>query len=267
MLLHLSDLHFGTEQLACMQAIGQFCAEHDIQAVVVSGDLAQRARLREFYACKQFLDSLNLPYLVVPGNHDIPLYALWRRVFTPFYGYQLFFGSLERDLETEDFYILGVNSIRRRYHTKGHISLEQIERIDQKLQAAPSNKYKILLAHQPFYIPAHQYGQKDCPMLAKIALQRWSQNGLNAILHGHLHQSAVDDLNQVYDLKVKQPILAVQAGTAISHRLHAGRPNSFNTIHLDGQVKHYYFDTVLQCFKQGPPNRANINHLDLKIKK
>ena len=91
MILHLSDLHFGTEKSACMAAIRLFCLEHEIEAVVVSGDLTQRARYTQFYDCKQFLDSLNLPYLVVPGNHDIPLYHLWNRVFSPFTRYQLFF--------------------------------------------------------------------------------------------------------------------------------------------------------------------------------
>ena len=62
MILHLSDLHFGTEKSACMAAIRLFCLEHEIEAVVVSGDLTQRARYTQFYDCKQFLDSLNLPY-------------------------------------------------------------------------------------------------------------------------------------------------------------------------------------------------------------
>ncbi len=67
MILHLSDLHFGTEREACLQAIRQLCEEHPFEAVVVSGDLTQRARFIQFYACRQFLDSLQLPYLVVPG--------------------------------------------------------------------------------------------------------------------------------------------------------------------------------------------------------
>ena len=123
MILHLSDLHFGTEREACLQAIRQLCEEHYFEAVVVSGDLTQRARFIQFYACRQFLDSLKLPYLVVPGNHDIPLYHVWNRFFSPFARYQLFFGGMENTLETEHFYVIGVNSIRRRYHTRGHISL------------------------------------------------------------------------------------------------------------------------------------------------
>ncbi len=58
-----------------------FCTQHKPEVIVVSGDITQRARYQQFYKCRQFLDSLNIPYLVVPGNHDIPLYHVWNRFF------------------------------------------------------------------------------------------------------------------------------------------------------------------------------------------
>ena len=39
MLLHLSDLHFGTERVGCIQAIQQFCQQYRPESIVVSGDL------------------------------------------------------------------------------------------------------------------------------------------------------------------------------------------------------------------------------------
>lgn len=243
MILHLSDLHFGTERPACMAAIRLFCQQYPLEAVVVSGDLTQRARYKQFYDCKQFVESLNLPYLVVPGNHDIPLYHVWNRIFSPFTRYKIFFGHMETVLETKNFYLIGVNSIRRRYHTRGHISLEQIQQIDQRLMMAPKRKIKLIVAHQPFYTPPdNPHGIKDCPMLGRMALESWSQSGLNGLLHGHLHQSAVYDLNQIYHLGVDHPVLDIHAGTAISYRLHRGLPNSFNVIYPNADVQHYYFD-------------------------
>ena len=70
---------------------------------------------------------------MVPGNHDIPLYHVWNRFFS-IYSLSIFFGELEPTLETEHFYIVGVNSIRRRYHTRGHISIEQIQDTYGRLQ-------------------------------------------------------------------------------------------------------------------------------------
>jgi 3',5'-cyclic AMP phosphodiesterase CpdA len=250
MILHLSDLHFGTERPECLVAIQEFCQQQQPEAVVVSGDLTQRARYFEFFHCKQFLDSLNCPYLVVPGNHDIPLYHVWNRIFNPFSRYQLFFGQMEMTLETEHFYLIGVNSIRRRYHTRGHISLEQIQQIDQILKQAPTHKLKVIAAHQPFYAdPDDLHGIKDCPVLGRMALEVWSQSGLNALLHGHLHQPAVYDLNDLYQLGVAHPVLDIHAGTATSYRLHHAASNSFNLIDAQANVRHFQFNRHLAQFE------------------
>lgn len=248
MLLHLSDLHFGTERQECIRAIQAFCQEQRPEVVVVSGDLTQRAKFKEFLACRQFLDGLKIPYFVVPGNHDIPLYQLWNRVFSPFGLYQLFFGSLENTLVTEHFYLIGMNSIRRRYHTRGHISLEQIQHVDEILQKAPQNKLKIIVSHQPFYTSNENHHLKDCPSLGKFAIKEWGQHQLYALLHGHLHLVAVYDLNREFELDLQQPVYEVHAGTAISKRLHKNMPNSFNVIHCDGSFEHYFFDEMGQVF-------------------
>lgn len=248
MLLHLSDLHFGTERLECIRAIQKFCIEQQPEVVVVSGDLTQRAKFREFLACKQFLESLKTPYFVVPGNHDIPLYHLWKRAFQPFGLYQLFFGSLENTFATQHFYLIGMNSIRRRYHTRGSISLEQIQKVDQQLMQAPANKLKIIVSHQPFYTDNENHHLKDCPALGQFAIREWGQHQLYALLHGHLHLVAVYDLNQEFALNLQHPVYEVHAGTATSKRLHKNTPNSFNVIRNDGSFQHYFFDEQQQDF-------------------
>ena len=248
MLLHLSDLHFGTERLECIRAIQKFCVEQQPEVVVVSGDLTQRAKFREFLACKQFLESLKTPYFVVPGNHDIPLYHLWKRAFQPFGLYQLFFGSLENTFATQHFYLIGMNSIRRRYHTRGSISLAQIQKVDQQLMQAPANKLKIIVSHQPFYTDNENHHLKDCPALGQFAIREWGQHQLYALLHGHLHLVAVYDLNQEFALNLQHPVYEVHAGTATSKRLHKNTPNSFNVIRNDGSFQHYFFDEQQQDF-------------------
>lgn len=251
MLLHLSDLHFGTHKENCITAIQNFCRENKVEVVVVSGDLTQRARFKEFFHCKLFLESLNLPYLVVPGNHDIPLYHVWRRMFSPFVRYQNFFGAPEQVLETQNFYIVGVNSIHRRHHTKGRLSKKQINNIAQKIEQAPENKIKLVVIHQPFYASADaKHDMKDCPALAKTALQIWGQHGLFGLLHGHLHQNAVYDLNKIYDLALDLPVYDIHAGTSTSYRLHEQEPNSFNVLFADKKITHFEFNEDSQEFEQ-----------------
>lgn len=243
MLLHLSDLHFGTEQARPVRALKQLCDELAPELVVVSGDLTQRARHQQFIDAKRFLESLQCPYLVIPGNHDIPLFHLPRRFWRPFHRFQQCFGSLEPHIETEHFFVIGVNSIKAHYHTKGSISHRQIEQVALQLQAAPAHKHKIVVSHQPFMVdPQDDKAAKDIPRLMLPALKRWSACGLQALLHGHLHQCAVYDLNRYFLLKCAHPVLDVHAGTALSHRLRHSLPNSVNVVQADLTVSCYHYN-------------------------
>ncbi|MCJ8147427.1 metallophosphoesterase [Acinetobacter sp. A3.8] len=250
MLLHLSDLHFGTELPERVQAVKKFCEQHQPELVIVSGDLTQRARFQQFYACRQFLESLNIPYLVVPGNHDIPLYHVWRRFFNPFGRYQLFFGATEKEIISEHFYVVGVNSIRPKYHTKGYVSTKQIAEVEAKLKNAPEHLYKLVAVHQPFYCEPFDKHVDDCPVSGEIALRHWADAGLNGLLHGHLHQSAVYHLNQFYHLDVAQSVLDIHAGTTFSNRTHHGEENGFNVITVQGEIDAYLYDESAKSFQK-----------------
>ena len=257
MLVHLSDLHFGAERQECLDAIRTFCQNHPIEAIVVSGDLTQRARLKQFYRCKRFLQELDLPYLVVPGNHDIPLFNIWRRIRQPFHYYKLFFGSLEQQLETQHFYIIGLNTIRPKFHSKGAISTKQIESVALQLEHAPSDKKIIIVSHQPFYTADLEHHHlNDCPDHAVQAMRKWadSNQALYAVLHGHLHMTAVHDLNQLFKLGHAQPIYDVHVGSSSSYRLYASYPNSLNTISATGQICHYIYDDKQCAFILDIPN-------------
>ena len=84
-IVHLSDIHFGRIDPSTVQplaaAIRRIAPAPDLLAV--SGDLTQRARRTEFAQAREFLDSLPFRRLVVPGNHDVPLYNVFTRFATP----------------------------------------------------------------------------------------------------------------------------------------------------------------------------------------
>lgn len=248
MLLHLSDLHFGTEQPRLCRALVQLCEQLQPEAVVVSGDLTQRARQEQFVAAQVFLQSLNRPLLVVAGNHDIPLFHLTRRLLTPYDYFQRYFGELEPVLETASFYLIGVNSVTRHHHTQGSISNLQIWKAGERLRQAASSKTKLIVSHQPF-AASQPEDQAEAPRLMDRAVRHWSRFGLAGLLHGHLHTPAVFDLNQRHALGLAHPLLDIQAGTAISARLRQGYPNSVNLIHADLRVERLDFDPLTAQFQ------------------
>src|SRR5215203_4778208 len=78
-LVHLSDLHFGALREEIVNPLVQAIEEARPDLIVVSGDLTQRARPSQFIEARAFLDRLRFKKLIVPGNHDVPLYNLYAR--------------------------------------------------------------------------------------------------------------------------------------------------------------------------------------------
>src|SRR6476659_10531758 len=76
---HLSDLHFGRTDARMVTRLKEQLARLQTDLVVVSGDLTQLARPVEFEEARAFLDSIEAPKIVIPGNHDIALYNLYGR--------------------------------------------------------------------------------------------------------------------------------------------------------------------------------------------
>ena len=83
-LAHLSDLHFGRHDPTIASALLESLNVSRPHLVVISGDLTQRARRSQFLAARKFLDQIQAPKLIVPGNHDIPLFNAVGRLLAPF---------------------------------------------------------------------------------------------------------------------------------------------------------------------------------------
>src|SRR5262245_8835863 len=84
-LLHISDLHFGPPYLPAVgEALLRLAPDLHADVIVASGDFTQRAKAVQFADARAFLDRLpKAPQIVVPGNHDIPLYRVFERLFAP----------------------------------------------------------------------------------------------------------------------------------------------------------------------------------------
>ena len=87
-ILHISDLHFGAVNARLLEPLLALARHLQPDAIIVSGDLTQRARPEQFRDAAAFLARFGLPVLAVPGNHDAPLYNLPLRLFSPFSRYQ-----------------------------------------------------------------------------------------------------------------------------------------------------------------------------------
>ena len=230
-LLHISDTHFGTEQPKVVAALQELSRELAPDAVVHSGDITQRARAAQFSAAKQFCDELGVAHLLtLPGNHDIPLYNIAARLFAPYAGYKACFGDdLEPELEFADVLVLGVNTTRPERHKDGVVSVKQVNRVVQRLHKARREQLRVVVTHQPACVMRPE-DEKDRLHGGEVAVQAWARAGADLVLGGHIHLPYVSDVCARANATAPRPMFCVQAGTALSHRVRHGSPNSCNVI-------------------------------------
>lgn len=230
-LLHISDTHFGTEEAPVVAALQQLVREQHPDGVILSGDITQRARSAQFAAARKFCDSLGVEHLLtLPGNHDIPLYNLAARLFAPYGGYKAVFGDeLEPELEFGDVLVIGVNTTRPERHKDGVVSAAQVNRVVKRLHQARREQLRVVVTHQPACVMRPE-DEKDRLHGGEVAVQAWSRAGADLVLGGHIHLPYVSDVCSLVKPAAPRSMYCVQAGTALSHRVRHGSPNSVNMI-------------------------------------
>lgn len=229
---HLSDMHFGTEDPSIAELAVDAVNRSKPDVVVVSGDLTQRARKREFIAARRFLDQLPRPQIVVPGNHDVPLYNLFDRFFRRLNKFQKYItGDLMPTFIDEELAIVGVSTARSMVIKGGRINEAQVEFIRSKMSVMGDRSLKIVVTHHPFDLPADSH-HDDVVGRAHYAMPRIAECGGDVFLAGHLHVGHIETTAKRYKLDNGRVALVIQAGTATSARVR-DEPHSFNIIDFE----------------------------------
>jgi 3',5'-cyclic AMP phosphodiesterase CpdA len=196
-LLHLSDLHFGSEDAKALSAVADFARSIKPEAVLVSGDITQRGRRNEFAAAREWFDALGMRVIVAPGNHDTPLLHIAARLASPFERYSRYMRGIDAtdqliELAGGAIRISAINTARgvqmRRNWAEGVINLKGLDSALGRLDGGPKGAWRLLLCHHPLIEPS----------LARIkvttnrgpeALRRAAGAGVHAILTGHTHEA------------------------------------------------------------------------------
>lgn len=227
-LLHLSDTHFGTEVPAVVEALERLVASLRPDALLLSGDITQRATRDQFRAARAFLDRLGVAQtLVMPGNHDIPLFDVFSRLLTPYRRYREELGCAVAGIDDlPGLRIIRVKSTRRLRHIDGELSAPQIAAVASLLRDAPNDVLRIVVTHQPLWVDRPRDQKNRCHGAA-AALESWRAAGADLLLAGHIHWPFARCLPGA------RPLWAINAGTAVSSRIRDGVPQSCNLLRFD----------------------------------
>lgn len=248
-LVHLSDLHFGRVDASLLDPLRELIHKLDPDVVVVSGDLTQRAKSEQFEEAKAWLDTLPGPQIIVPGNHDISLYNVFRRFFQPLTRYKRYItDDLDPMYVDEEIAVLGVNTARSLTFKDGRVNEEQIAAIRQQMSGLDKDLVRIIVTHHPFDLP-HTADDDDLVDRAPMAMKAFAECGVDLLLAGHLHTSHAASTEVRYQID-DYAALVVQAGTATSTR-GRGEVNSFNVVRVESErieVDRYGWDEIGKSF-------------------
>jgi 3',5'-cyclic AMP phosphodiesterase CpdA len=257
---HLSDIHFGGyADLAQIEALEEFLPTIEASAVVISGDLSQRARHGEFQAAHAFVHRLRAttPLLAVPGNHDIEWWrsplglAGERRKYAK---YRRYFGDLRPVLEIPGAVIAGAVSSYgvafgsltwnlRDVAVKGHLPKAETDRVTAVFAAAAPGTARILTFHHNV-LPGG-ISQRMGLARWRSAYRRLLATGADVILCGHDHQEGAGQI---------EGAVAVSTSGTHSSRVRGGRPSVFNLVRVDDRavhIQHYRWESAGKAFQKG----------------
>lgn len=228
---HLSDPHFGTIKPGVREGLLESLKELKPDLILITGDITQRARAKQFKEAKEFVHQLSpVPVIAVPGNHDIPMYNFVMRFFNPYYGFKkLFKDQLEKDFVYGDVVVKGLNSTSWWRHIQGSFNLRRLDRRlrEHKVQA----KVHIAAFHHPLDCAKPQ-DQKNLLRKRNQTIELLAHHQIDLIIGGHIHDPYVNLSTQRYP-EVKRSMVIGVAGTCLSWRTRPGAPNSFNLIDIE----------------------------------
>ncbi len=231
-LAHLSDIHFGGENVDATEAAIGMVESFAPHLVVVTGDLTLNGLPKEFAAARVWLSRLPRPLLVTPGNHDTPYWNLPLRAIAPFDRYRRFIGAPEQaEFVSGSLSAHAINTARgaqpRLNWAQGAINLRRIAGVTARF-AEEEAALKVFACHHPLI------DLEGAPVTGGVrrgaaAARLLAQAGVDLILTGHVHNPFAlilpGELGRTY---------AIGAGT-LSLRTR-GTPQSFTTIEAGAET-------------------------------
>jgi 3',5'-cyclic AMP phosphodiesterase CpdA len=247
----MSDLHFGHLDDRIIDPLLDRIASIKPDLVAISGDLTQRARTRQFQQARAFLERLDCPRIVVPGNHDVPLYNIISRLVNPFGPYRRHIAAdLEPAYIDVEIAIVGLNSSRALITGgRGRLNRRQIDSAVSRFRQVPEGPIKVIVTHHPFDLP-DGYPEGHLVGRAAMAMTRLAAVGADLFLAGHLHVSHVGHTAERYKI-AGHSALVVQAGTLSTRG--RGELNTFNVLPIarpEMTVERYSWQTGSNAFER-----------------
>ncbi len=143
----LSDTHIGSPNGSAEEDLRRTVRDinsmTDIAFVVLTGDITELGTNEELKLAKQILDSLNVPWYIIPGNHDTGWSESGGVMFTTIFGYDKF------SFEHNGIRFLGCPSGPYLRMSDGHVPRDAVNWLNDELDNVRNQQPVIFLNHYP----------------------------------------------------------------------------------------------------------------------
>ncbi len=172
-----SDTHIGGTPAAAVDlrgAVSDVNSQPDIDFVIVSGDITDMNTGTHLNLAKQILDSLQVPYYIIPGNHDTKWSGSAGANFRALWGDDKFV------FDHGGYRFIGFHQGPILRMDDGHIPRDILTWLGGQLQKSGKKRPVILVMHYPLTDAVDNW--YECVDLIK-------DYNIKAILHGHGHRN------------------------------------------------------------------------------
>ncbi|HEX9823683.1 MAG TPA: metallophosphoesterase family protein [Actinomycetota bacterium] len=226
-IVQLSDIHCGepTFQEEGMRSIVERVNRMQPDVIVVAGDLTAAGYEWEFEEVAEWLDKMEPPKVVIPGNHDSRNvgYIHFKRLFGDrFNRYRQAFDPVRAErLAATGFTVVGADSSDPDLN-EGHIGRERYPWIRE--QFSEDDDINIFALHHHLVSVPGTGRERNIITDAGDLLALLTRLDIDIVLSGHKHVPYFWGVNG---------ILVCNSGTPTTKRLRGLTPPSWNEIHVD----------------------------------
>lgn len=182
----ISDTHISETNISAEEDLRR--TVHDINSlkniafVILTGDITEMGTTKELQRAKEILDSLNIPYYIIPGNHDTG----WSE--TGGEGFIQVFGKDKFDFYYQDIHFIGCASGPYVRMSDGHIPRSHLTWLENRLDRLDKNDPVIFFNHYPINNSLDNWYQ---------AIDLLKEKNVLSIICGHGHTNKKFDFEGI----------------------------------------------------------------------
>lgn len=186
-IVHISDVHVGDADKPTLDRASQAISDLQPDLVVLSGDITQSGRRREFAGAAEFLATMPAPIVAAPGNHDAPVFDPFARIARPYRRFRALpvvdrWHSISRSV--------GVAAISTARAIQARLDWSQgvyrLTALRAALTSVEPCTWRIIVAHHPPVTHEGAWVRSDARR-GREALEMLGQYEQTLLLCGHAH--------------------------------------------------------------------------------